>query len=231
MVNGSVIIPAFEEAESIKNTLNSLQGQDAEVIVVVDGDDATDEIARNHETVDRVIDGRRKGPGAARNRGVRQSEGDVALFTDADTIVPDDWVANHLRHYEDQQVVGVGGPATSIQDTLKDKLLFKLFSDYWYRVSWPLGFVQQPGFNCSFKKRAFLTEGGFNEQIPFLEDTELSLRMKKYGEIVYDPKTRVATSARREASEGYLSLFLTYTRAYFDYYVRDTELKGDYFEN
>lgn len=229
MVECSVIIPAYNEADTIGDTLDSLRGQEAEVVVVVDGDDRTGEIAEDHDTVSEVVDGSGNGAGAARNRGVCRSDGDVVLFTDADTLVSDDWVANHRRHYADRRVVGVGGPATSIRDDLKDRLLFKLLSDYWYRVTWPVGFVQQPGFNCSFRRRPFVEEGGFNEEIPFMEDTEMSMRMKERGRIVYDTDTEVATSARREVREGYFNLFLQYARAYLDYYVFDRELEDGYF--
>ncbi|WP_435102331.1 glycosyltransferase [Halarchaeum sp. P4] len=230
MTTTSVVVPAYDEVETIGATLDSLRGQSTEVIVVT-GTAETRRIAADHDVVDVVVSGSGNGTGAARNRGAERALGDIVLFTDADTRVPDDWVETHRRHYTDPDVVGVGGPATALEGSLKDDILFKLLSDYWYRVSWPLGFVQQPGFNCSFRYSDFREVGGFDEEIPFMEDTELSLRMKERGEIVYDPATEVATSPRREVEEGYLSLFATYARAYTSYYLLGRDLRGEYFHN
>jgi glycosyltransferase involved in cell wall biosynthesis len=230
MVTGSVVVPAYDEGDTIRRTLDSLAGQGAEVLVVVDGDDDTDALARDHDAVTRVVEGDDAGAGAARNTGVDHATGDVVLFTDADTVVPPHWVRTHLRHYDRPEVVGVGGPATSIEGDAKNRLLFRLLSDYWYRVSWPLGFVQAPGFNCSYRTAAFREAGGFDETMAFMEDTDLSLRMKGHGAVVYDPETEVATSARREREEGYARLFARYVRGYLDHYVLKRRLDDDYFE-
>lgn len=230
-MDASVVIPAYNEEDSIGLTLDSLKGQDADVIVVVDGDDSTEQIAENHETVDKVISGEGTGAGAARNRGVDATEAEVVIFTDADTIVPGDWVEKHLRHYEDEDVVGVGGPAEPIEEGLKNRVMFKINVDYWYRVSWKFGFIQQPGFNASFRKKDFIEEGGFNEDISFLEDTELSLRMKEYGKIPYDKHTKVKTSARRENESGYIKMFVKFAKAYTNYYVLDRGIEQNYFDS
>lgn len=64
-----------------------------------------------------------------------------------------------------------------------------------------------------------------------MEDTEFSLRIKKAGEMVYDPTTCVRTSVRRESEEGYLSVFLTYAQAYVSHYVLNRKFEGEYFES
>ncbi|MBV0903211.1 glycosyltransferase [Haloarcula salina] len=228
-MDASVIIPAHNEAETLSRCLAPFESQSAEVVVVAGGDDGTERVARETSLVDTVVRSDEGGAGAARNRGAEAATNSVLCFTDADTVVPDDWVRLHCRHYANPDVVGVGGPARPLEDDLKHRVLFKLLSDYWYRVSWPVGFVQQPGFNCSFRADAFEAAGGFDEDIPFMEDTELSLRMKHRGRIVYDPDSRVATSARREADEGYLSLFAKYVRGYANHYVLRREFDAEYF--
>lgn len=224
----SVIVPAYEEPVFLSQCLSSLRGQGAEVVVVA-SDAPTRNVAERHAACDRVVEDDGRGAGAARNRGVDAATGDVLLFTDADTTVPGDWVANHRRHYDDQAVVGVGGPARTLEGDATDELLFRFFSDYWYRLSWPVGFVQLPTFNCSYRRSTFLDADGFDESIPFMEDTELSMRLRDAGEFVYDPATRVATSARRESEQGYVSLLLMYARAYVSHYVLGREFDGEYF--
>lgn len=225
----SIIIPAYHEAETIEATLSSLSGQPGEVIVVYVGEE-TGEVARRHPRTDTVIeDEHESGPGVARNLGAEAATGDVVLFTDAETVVAPEWVRTHRQHYTDDAVVGVGGPVRPRSDAAKHRLLFKLLSDYWYRASWRVGFYQLSGWNCSYRRRVFQTEGGFNPSLPFMEDTELSLRMKEYGELVYDPTCWTATSVRRHEKRGYLSIFLQYAQAYTRHYLLDTEIENEYF--
>ncbi|WP_252699192.1 glycosyltransferase [Natronosalvus vescus] len=101
-----------------------------------------------------------RGPGWARNSGAERATGDVLCFTDADTVVPPTWVGDHSRHYRRPEVVGVGGPLDPLESGLRHRVCFRILSDWWYRVSWLLGFVQQPGSNCSVRRTAFERHGG-----------------------------------------------------------------------
>jgi glycosyltransferase involved in cell wall biosynthesis len=83
----SIILPAWNEAERIGETLRAIREGElrhAEVIVVDDGsDDRTAEAAA--EWADRVIRHERNiGKGAALETGWRSAEGEVLLFLDAD---------------------------------------------------------------------------------------------------------------------------------------------------
>lgn len=230
-MEATVVVPAYEEAETIGRTLDSLVCQDATVVVVVDGEDGTREVAADHPAADVVLEGEARGAGAARNRGAAAATGDVLLFTDADTVVPPDWVERHLAHYDTEAVVGVGGPAQPLGGSRLDEALYTLLSDWWYRVSWPLGFVQQPGFNASVRRPTFEAVGGYDESLPFQEDTELSMRLKQRGRIVYDPDCVVRTSPRREHEEGYVGLFLRNLRGYVRQFVLGRRAEEAYFES
>ncbi|MFC7231310.1 hypothetical protein ACFQMM_07645 [Saliphagus sp. GCM10025308] len=156
----------------------------------------------------------------------------MLCFTDADTVVPPTWVRDHCRHYSvatKSTVVGVGGPLEPLEPGLRHRVCFRLLSDWWYRLSWPLGFVQQPGPNCSVRRTAFERVGGFDESLPFLEDTDLSLRLRREGEVVYDRECAVRTSVRRQEREGYGRLFLTYARGYLAYLLPGRSPSATYF--
>ncbi|HWN97238.1 MAG TPA: glycosyltransferase family A protein [Methylomirabilota bacterium] len=85
----SVIIPAFNRATLIRETLDSVLGQDFkdfEVIVVDDGStDGTAEIARNYSNVI-VVTQANAGPGEARNVGVKHARGEYLAFLDSDDV-------------------------------------------------------------------------------------------------------------------------------------------------
>ncbi|SEP89658.1 glycosyltransferase [Natrinema salaciae] len=232
-LDASVVVPARDEEPRLERTLDSLAAQAydgrLEVIIVATGTE-TARVARAHPTVDRaLIDDRGAGPGPARNRGAAAAGGDVLLFTDADTVVPPSWVRRHCRHYAAGDVVGVGGPLRPLEDGVRHRVLFRLLSDWWYRVSWPVGFVQQPGCNCSVRRTAFDAVGGFDDSLGFLEDTDLSLRLRREGAVVYDRACPVDTSARRQERVGYGSLFWTYLVGYLAYAVPGRSPSRDYF--
>lgn len=101
----SVIIPTYNEEKSIGDCLDSLGKQsykDIEVIVVDDGSvDKTLEVLsklkdkqslplRGKSEKLKVFEQKHKGPGEARNLGVRHAKGKILVFVDADmTFAPD----------------------------------------------------------------------------------------------------------------------------------------------
>ena len=86
----SVIIPAYNAASVIEETLDTVSSQTCpphEVIVVDDGSvDGTADVARAHSVVTRVIVRENGGICPARNDAIEQSEGDLICNLDADDL-------------------------------------------------------------------------------------------------------------------------------------------------
>lgn len=85
----SIIIPLYNKELSIGTTLYSCLAQtytDFEVIVVDDGstDKSVNVVQNIKDDRIRVVTQSNAGPSAARNRGVKESDGDWVLFLDAD---------------------------------------------------------------------------------------------------------------------------------------------------
>src|SRR5690606_37292864 len=95
----SIIIPAYNRADLISGTLDSVFAQterDYEVIVVDDGStDATAEVVKSYGDCVRYVYQENAGPGAARNRGIQQSTGQYVVFLDSD----DRWFPWTLETY------------------------------------------------------------------------------------------------------------------------------------
>jgi glycosyltransferase involved in cell wall biosynthesis len=97
----SVVIRSKDEADRLRLTLASLEGQmvDSEIIVVDDGSgDHTSEIlleASRHLPLTIIRHATPQGRSAASNAGARQARGEVLLFLDGDTLAGPDFIAQH----------------------------------------------------------------------------------------------------------------------------------------
>lgn len=94
----SVIIPAYNAALYIKNSINSVLNQtfsDFEILIVDDG--STDDTKKIVKTIEdervHYIYQRNGGVSSARNTGIRAAKGEYICFLDADDL----WKPNHLE--------------------------------------------------------------------------------------------------------------------------------------
>jgi dolichol-phosphate hexosyltransferase len=100
----TILIPALNEQEGIKKTLNAIPkekladlGYDLEIIVI-DGNstDLTREIAQT--TGSKVILEKREGYGRAYKTGFGEAKGDIIVTLDADGTYPADLIPNYVQH-------------------------------------------------------------------------------------------------------------------------------------
>lgn len=94
-----VIIPLYNKALYVARALDSVLSQsfdDFEVIVVNDGssDGGPNVVAQYGDPRVRMLTQANRGPGAARNRGIRESASRYLAFLDAD----DEWLPTFLEH-------------------------------------------------------------------------------------------------------------------------------------
>jgi glycosyltransferase involved in cell wall biosynthesis len=106
----SVIIPAYNCARTVAETLDSALAQDhpdTEIIVVNDGstDDTLSVLRRFGERI-RVIDQKNAGPPAARNTGLQAASGDFIAFLDADDVWVQGKLSAQVRHLQRNPDVG-----------------------------------------------------------------------------------------------------------------------------
>ena len=98
MADVSIIIPLHNKGRYIERALNSVFAQtyeDFEVVVVDDGsgDDGPDIVRQYKDKRLRLIQQENAGPGAARNRGIRETKEQYVAFLDAD----DEWLPDFLK--------------------------------------------------------------------------------------------------------------------------------------
>ena len=120
----SVIIPAYNCAKIIENTICSILASglaDFEIIIVDDGStDETgkicDEMARQHGCI-RCVHQENAGVSAARNRGIKEATGEYIWFFDADDSIDENALS---------RVVEI------IDDVVPDVLVFGMEFDYYH---------------------------------------------------------------------------------------------------
>ncbi len=114
----SIIVPAYNRADEIEEFLSSFDRQTAknfEVIVVDDGStDSTREVVKLHKSnlTLHYLFQQNKGPGAARNFGMENANGDIFVFIDSDCTVPNNYIENLTRNLKIDDFDAFGGPDT-----------------------------------------------------------------------------------------------------------------------
>ncbi|NOD88244.1 MULTISPECIES: glycosyltransferase family 2 protein [unclassified Ruegeria] len=122
MPTASIVVPAYNAAATLAETLASLQAQtydDFEIIIVDDGSqDATSEIARAHQgdTRVRLVGQANRGLAGARNTGIAAARGKLVGFCDADDLWMPEKLAAHVHHLKAEPDVGVSYSGSALID-------------------------------------------------------------------------------------------------------------------
>lgn len=204
----SVVIPCWNEEKNIRRTLLKLNHQtipreDYEVIIVDGGSkDRTREIAKKMGA--RVIMQKREGIGGARNDGFLAAKAEFIATTDADCIVPNQWLEIFLEDFQDPRVVAVTGPDGPIEKNWKSRLTYFILRCFIQGMTL-FNLYGTAGTNSAFRKSAFIKCGGY-KSLPHSDDVEIAFRIKNLGKIVYDIRTFVNLSVRRLEDQGYVNI-------------------------
>jgi glycosyltransferase involved in cell wall biosynthesis len=209
----SVVIPALNEEKYLGKTLESLQKQDFknfEIIVVDNGSiDKTAQIAKNFGA--RVIFEQKKGVPFARQAGFEKANGKIIATTDADTILPQNWLLKiHQTFLKNPQAVAVTGFFDFYDSSIIFRILFLFLSRLYF-----LATNSFSGTNIAIKKEAFEKIGGFNFNYLVGEDTNICRRLKKIGKVIRNHSLLVKTSGRRYQKTGIIGTLWDYLNIYF----------------
>lgn len=160
----SIIVPVYNGERFLTECVDSLKAQNYgsyEIIIVDDGStDASPQLVTPPAQL--VSTKGRTGAGAARNLGTKQAKGDYLLFTDADVVVPPDWVKKTVQTIQERGVkCGGGGYAGPVEDSFIQWFAFEELA--WRRRHF-YGNVETLVSNNLFCERTlFESIGGFPE--------------------------------------------------------------------
>ena len=212
----SVIIPTYNEAGSLQETLLSLlNGARSPTshkdiykkvniqVIIADGgsDDGTLEVARTSPFVDGTYDGGGHSRGESLNFGASKADGDLFLFLHADTLVPAGWDVEIRRLLTDPLVpYRIGAFSFKLKEEHRQLSCMSCIA---WGTNLRSRYRQLPyGDQGLFMRRqTFHRLGGF-PNVPFMEDYDLVKRAQAAGGGVVTSDLSVRTSARRWLING-----------------------------
>ena len=199
-----MIVPVLNGERTVGDLLDSLMKVDYDKkkleIIFVDGGstDRTQEIIQSYPV--KLLIEKKRGLNVARNTGVRNSSGEIILFTDSDCVVPKDWIRQIVKNFRNKEVGCVGGSVSryeedflsryadeSIMPVLRRFRRRKVLEDVEPPMNYPAG------CNMAFRRDVFKKVGEFNEEIHYgFDEDELVERACKAGyKMILDPEAVV----------------------------------------
>ncbi|MGY0024377.1 glycosyltransferase [Streptomyces sp. cg35] len=200
----SVLVPAYNEAKCIENTVRSLMASEHPVEVIVIDDGSTDGTARIVENLRlpnvRVVRQHNAGKPAALNRGLANARFDLVVMMDGDTVFEPATVRELVQPFGDPRVGAVAGNAKVGN---RDSLI-----GAWQHIEYVMGFNLDrrmydilrcmptiPGAVGAFRRSALEPIGGMSDDT-LAEDTDVTMALHRDGwRVVYAEKARAWTEA------------------------------------
>jgi len=189
MIRISLIIPTCNRPRQLASCLSALSASfpaDAETIVVADGADPelAKWVAPFLEPMRlTLLQADRRGPSAARNRGLKAARGEVVVFTDDDCRPHPGWLsalAGGVSLSPPRAVAGItrnGRPENVYADTAE--LVLRLLAIHDRAITGRERFL--PSNNIAFPRETLLELGGFDERYRTAEDREICRRWAAAG--------------------------------------------------
>ena len=195
----SVIIPTYNRAGVVGTAIESVLQQtyaSLEIIIVDDGStDGTEGALRRFGDKITTVRQRNSGPAAARNRGIRESRGDIVAFLDSDDL----WLPEKLERQvgllerlDGQVSCCVSNVSLAFSDrrpstSFATALIFPSTDEGTWTNALEVLSTRFLLFNqaVAIRREVLMEIGGFNEGYLYMEDYDLALRLALRGPFAY----------------------------------------------
>ncbi len=204
----SVIIPTYNEENTIEKTLGNLIANNAEFEIIISDGNSTDKTLEAAKTFPVHIVKGESGRGIQMNKGAGIARGEILVFLHADTVLP----KNVFRIIE--KVFSDKGIKIATFNLSFDKSNF-ILSLYSFFTRFETMFTTFGDQAIVVRKNFFNELGGFPD-VKIFEDV-IFLRKARKNTKIFKFKEKVITSSRRFEKVGYFKAQI-YNLIYFIYY-------------
>jgi glycosyltransferase involved in cell wall biosynthesis len=181
MENFSIILPVYNRAKIVINSINSVIHQNYnswELIIINDGstdniEDLINEIGKNEERI-RLISIPNNGASYARNIGIQNSNYNWICFLDSDDWWHNEYLFNLNQYIQNNNKFQAFYSSIIINDKIVEAKDIENISDRLLKKNVLTGL---PAFSC--KKEYLLEIKGFDENLPSRQDVDLYYRLSK----------------------------------------------------
>ena len=187
-MNVSVVIPSYNAQDNLLGTLDALAAQNFNgelEVVVVDCSDTTavEELCKKYSIAKYHHETNRFNPGKGRNIGSNIAQGELLVFVDADVVLEENAIQNAWDFY--QKGHAIFGGALELNEKTVNPTLASYIEHYYFNSESQMHrpVCERPNLSSAlmiFKRSLFLEVGGFKD-IPRMQDTELTERLRKEG--------------------------------------------------
>lgn len=192
----SIILPIRNEANFIKNSLESILLQDYPKdqmeILVVDGmsNDKTRDIIRSYQQTHsqiHILDNIEKIVPTGMNRALRQARGDIIIRIDGHCIIAPDYVSRCVDHLSTDHIDGVGGPMETIgENHLSDTIALAMSSPFGvgnskFRTTTNKTMLVDTIPFPAYTRAIFEKAGFYDEELVRNQDDEYNYRIRELG--------------------------------------------------
>ena len=237
MFNVSVIIPTYNRGYDIRKSIYSVINQSYkpyEIIVVSDGsNDNTKEVVENimreYPFISFYEYFPNRGANFARNYGIKKSKGDYIAFLDDD----DQWLEKKLekqmnifKRYNNIDLVYTGLNNIYLEDNIKYISLPEKYDNISKEILFH-NIVSTTSTVC-VKKDVLIDVGGFDENLPALQDYELWIRICQKYKIYGIREPLINYYNRRNKSKQISSKTNNYVKAIEYIYIKHKNLYSNF---
>ncbi|QLG27400.1 glycosyltransferase family 2 protein [Halorarum halophilum] len=215
MTKISIIIPVYNDADGLDDTISSIVKQEYSnyEIIPVDNNSTDDTYTvitawadQYPETIQPAVEEEVQSSYAARNTGVKNANGDVLVFIDADMTVPSNWLHTIDAYFNDTDIDYLGYSIELYTPEGKDGYWgwydrkFGLPSEYYFNNE-----NYSPTAALAVRSRVFDMAGLFNEKLVSGGDKEFGKRVHSHKDLQTEFATDIVVfhPARASFSEQF----------------------------